>query len=136
MDNQKSIFKACEEENIEVVKFLLEKGVDTEAKNNYGDSPLIIASCNGNIEIVKLLLEKGADIEAINSEGNMPLITASSYGNIEIVKFLIEKGADTSSKNNDGNTFYNELLHKSQEEEIEEFIKDIEERKRMIKPYK
>jgi len=45
------------------VKLLLDRGACIEAKNNDGDTPLIIACSGGHFEIVKLLLEQGAQIE-------------------------------------------------------------------------
>ncbi|KAL6791219.1 hypothetical protein GGI42DRAFT_336400, partial [Trichoderma sp. SZMC 28013] len=46
-----------------IVKLLVEKGADIEAKDGYGKTPLIWAAENGHESIVKLLVEKGADIE-------------------------------------------------------------------------
>ena len=56
-------------DNLDVVKFLLEKGADIEAKDTYGNTPLILASVYNRFEIIKLLLEKGANIEAKNNYG-------------------------------------------------------------------
>ena len=117
---------------LEIVEFIVDKGADIEAKDEHGHTPLIIASEFGHIKVVKFLIERGADIEAKDNDGYTPLITASMFGhNIEVVKFLIEKGADIEAKNNRGETFYDYLNNK---EEIDLLLKDIEERKRMIKP--
>ena len=136
MDIQDSFLEACQEGDIEKVKFLLEKGVDIEAKDD-GNTPLIYASFNGNIEVVKFLLEKGVNIEAKDYDGKTSLIWASWHGyrNIEIMKLLIEKGADVEAKDNNGNTFYI-YLNKENKKIIDFVLKDIEERKRMIKPCK
>jgi ankyrin repeat protein len=50
--------------NTEVVKLLLAKGANMEAKNNAGTMALINAAANGNPDLVKLLLNKGGNIEA------------------------------------------------------------------------
>ena len=113
--------------NLEVVKFLLEKGVDIALRNNYGQTPLHLSSENGKLEVVKFLLEKGADIESkfpfipdprdpcpmvedkikkgtwVSKKGKdygiTPLHVAATRGsNLEVVKFLLEKGADIESK--------------------------------------
>ena len=102
MDNQKFLFEACLVRDIKIVKFLVEEGVDIEAKDNRGYTPLHFASYHGCTEIIKFLVEEGADIEA---------------------------------KNNNGKTFYF-YLSKENKKEIDFFLKDIEERKRMIKPCK
>ena len=61
------------------------------------------------------------------------MIEASWNGRVEIIKFLLKKGADIEVKNNNGKTFY---YYPKEKEEIDFLLKDIEERKRMIKPCK
>ena len=104
-------------------------------ENKYGDTALILASRNGHLEIVKHLLSQGADIEAKNNDGNTPLISASRGNCLEIVKYLLSQGADIEVKNEYGNTFDNHF-DEGQKKEIFSFIKDIHERKRMIKPHR
>ena len=74
--------------HLEVVKFLLEKGANIHAQDDYA---LRSATENHHLEIVKFLLEKGANIHAQDDDA---LILASMYGHLDIVKFLLEKGAD------------------------------------------
>ena len=133
MNNQNSILEACEKGDVEKVKILLEKGDDIEAKTLYGKTPLMIASCYGNIEVVKLLLEKGADIEAKDYNRITPLSCASRNGHIEVVKLLLEKGSDIEVKGVDGTSSYYHLTERNKKE-IDSFLEDIEQRKRMIKP--
>ena len=92
-------------------------------------------SCIRNyIEVTKLLLENRANIEVRDEEGNTPLILASKWGSSrDVIKILIENGADLEVKNNDGN-YYTKFLNDSKKKEIEEFIQDIQSRKRTIKP--
>lgn len=53
---------ACEGNQIEIVKQLLAKGVDVDArKNNFANTPLMYAANGGYEEIVDLLLANGAD---------------------------------------------------------------------------
>ncbi len=46
--------------NIEVVKVLLDKGADANAKNKDGGTALMLAAQDGNLEVVKLLKARGA----------------------------------------------------------------------------
>ncbi|KAH8652933.1 hypothetical protein BGZ61DRAFT_374430, partial [Ilyonectria robusta] len=94
-----------------VVKLLLDKGADVEAKdknNRYGGTPLWWAAQNGHAAVVKLLLGKGADVEAKdknNRYGGTPLWWAAQNGHEAVVKLLLEKGADVEAKDRvDGRT--------------------------------
>ena len=83
------------------MRLLLEAGADKEAKNKYGDTPLIKAAYKGHEAVVPLLLEAGADKEAKNKDGITPLIAAAEKGHEAIVQRLLEAGADAEAKDND-----------------------------------
>ncbi|KAH7114765.1 hypothetical protein B0J13DRAFT_488099, partial [Dactylonectria estremocensis] len=88
-----------------VVKLLLEKGAEIEAKDSeHGRTPLSWAAENGHEAIVKLLLEKGADVESKAEYGRTPLWWAAEHGHEAIVKLLLEKGADVQCKDEDSQT--------------------------------
>jgi ankyrin repeat protein len=57
--------------HVDVVKLLLEKGVDVTAA-----TPLNSASSNEHIDVVKLFLEKRADATAARTDGRTPLNSA------------------------------------------------------------
>jgi hypothetical protein len=50
----------------EIVKMLLDNGVDAAAADKYGRTPLHRASQSGHAEIAKMLLDKGVDAAAAN----------------------------------------------------------------------
>lgn len=78
-----------------VVKSLLAKGADVNAKTRYNQTPLMFAAEKGHLEIVKILIEAGADVNATDTFYRFftPLYGAASKGHIEVVKLLLEKGA-------------------------------------------
>ena len=92
------------ENSIEQIREILESGVDINAKNNWGDTALHIASREGHTDIVAMLLEKGADVNAKSDGGYTALISASESGHTETVAMLLEKGADVNAKTNWGDT--------------------------------
>ena len=87
---------------------LIERGADIHAKNDFGATPLHIASAK-DIRMVQLLLDKGANVHARDNEGNTPLHVAASYKlspsyGPEIIELLMQRGADPHIKNNAGQT--------------------------------
>ena len=78
----------------EIIEVLLDKGVDINARDFEGQSPLDIAINQNRKEIIDLLIEKGA----------VSLHTAARYGLLEKLKELIGKGTDVNVKDNAGQT--------------------------------
>ena len=89
--------------NLELVKYLVEKGIDINAKDNDGETALF--KSYENFDISKYLIEKGLDINAKNDEGNNPLLISCMCPYIATVEFLIKEcKADIDVRDNDGNT--------------------------------
>ncbi|KAK1765324.1 ankyrin repeat-containing domain protein [Phialemonium atrogriseum] len=87
-----------------VVELLLEKGADTEARDESGKTPLQWAAENSQEGIVRLLLEKGANTEARDISGMTLLQGAAWRGYKGIVRLLLEKKADTEARDVFGQT--------------------------------
>lgn len=88
---------------IEVVQALLRKGVDVNAKNESGYTPLVEAASHGHLEMVKLLLEKGADIN-IQTEYRGTALAATLDDterlvkrHLEIARLLMDHGAKSTT---------------------------------------
>ncbi len=79
----------------DIVKLLLKKGANVNAKDEYDKTPLIRAAQNGHKDIVELLLERE---ELTNKEDVIAkaLIYAAVGGHKDIVKLLLKKGADVN----------------------------------------
>ena len=86
------------------IKYLIERGADVNAKEEYGNTPLHWASIENHIELAKLLIERGADVNAKRNDGETPLHQASWKNRIETAKLLLERGADLEAKCNRGKT--------------------------------
>jgi len=80
---------------------LLSGGAKVDAKNRFGDRPLMVAALNGHLAIVKLLFTRGAEL---NPPGWTPLIYAATNGHIEVMRYLIEAGADVNAESPNGTT--------------------------------
>jgi len=84
-----------------VVRYLVSKGADVNAKTSYGYTPLHFAG--HDIEIVKFLVSKGANIRA-KSDGGSTVLHHACAGDVEAVKFLVSKGADVHATSEGGYT--------------------------------
>ena len=92
--------EAIEYGSIEIIKYLVAKGVDTKNTTIFDWARV------GWLEKVQECVENGADITAINDLGFTVLMTASMTGNLEIVKYLIENGADINATDQKGKTAF------------------------------
>ncbi|KYO33045.1 protein phosphatase 1 regulatory subunit 12C isoform C [Alligator mississippiensis] len=72
--------KACIDENMEVVQFLVENGANVNQADNEGWTPLHVAASCSYKEIAQYLLDHGANIAAVNSDGDVPLDIAEDDG--------------------------------------------------------
>jgi ankyrin repeat protein len=74
-----------------VVKLLIEKGCDVNARNG---QPLIQAVHTNNMELVKLLLSHDANIHA---DQDSALLYAIHDANLPMVQYLVNNGADINA---------------------------------------
>ena len=93
-----SIWKGVTKGNIEVVKQHLDAGVDVNAKNSDGESPLLEAAYRGHKNIVELLISKGADVNMKDGLEWTPVKWAAREGHKAIVELLISHGALLNTK--------------------------------------
>ena len=103
IDIKTILWEAASRDNAEIVKLLIKRGTDVNAKDNYRNIPLLEALYIGNLEIVKLLINHDVNVKE-DSYGITLLLKAVSINNVEIVKLLISHGADVNIKNNYGIT--------------------------------
>jgi ankyrin repeat protein len=89
-----------------VVKLLLDAGVDVNAQGGKFGNALQAASVNGYEQVVKLLLDAGADVNAQGGHFDSALQAASVNGQEQVVKLLLDTGANGNAE---GGTFGNAL---------------------------
>jgi ankyrin repeat protein len=91
--------RAVVQGNVEIVKALLEAGVEVKNRGNqvfpgFGlFEPILVLTCfsyNADPQIVKMLLERGADPFAKSQQGRTPLELARERGNEAVAKLLVQ----------------------------------------------
>ena len=102
---------ACkEDDNIATIKHILKEGLDVNAQDQDGNTPLHHACWNENLELVKILVKNGADVNKENIDDTTPLGIVADYDEEgdkkKIYDYLMSKGAktildDSSSKSSE-----------------------------------
>lgn len=82
------------EDNLDMVKVLVEAGADPDMRCKYGYSHLHRAAEYDQLDVVKYLQSKGAWISTQDNGLTTPLWLAANYGKLEMVKYLASQGAN------------------------------------------
>lgn len=93
-----------EDEDIELICRLLEKGIDINAQDAHGKTALAICTQYGCEVLVRILLEKGADPNVRDHNQTTPLHVAVQPWSQSLVGTLLENGADLNAQDTDGRT--------------------------------
>jgi ankyrin repeat protein len=92
----------------DLVRMLIEKGANVDAKDRNGCTPLMYAiGCSERA--VRMLVDAGSDLEAKDNLGRTPLMIAVKHSGVHehaagAVTVLLNSGADMASRDNNGNT--------------------------------
>lgn len=76
VDKNEELRKAAAEGNVDVVKKLLDEGVDINSCNEHGMTPVMAAVCCFKREAVDLLVRRGADVNQKNEHGRSAVFMA------------------------------------------------------------
>ena len=115
------LHKAADQWGVAVIKYLISKGADVDAKDNRGCTPLInlaIRNClvtnrpdltakihGGTVDVAACLIDHGADIDAKDNEGKTAIHWAViSEENVEFIQLLYSERAHINWEDNEGKT--------------------------------
>ena len=93
---------ASQQGHLDVVRELLARGADANARSNGGFTALHQASWKGHAEVVRELLARGAAVNARANNGRTPLISACGAGHLAAATLLLDAGADLALLTNAG----------------------------------
>ena len=90
---------------MDFVKVLLSAGVNPNATNYFGGTPLTLAAYQGHRDLVALLLSQpGIKMDAQDVDGYTALMWAAQHGSPDLVDLLMRAGANPDLKNKRGET--------------------------------
>eukprot|EP00300_Choanocystis_sp_HF-7_P012087 c17742_g1_i1.p1 GENE.c17742_g1_i1~~c17742_g1_i1.p1 ORF type:complete len:722 (+),score=127.26 c17742_g1_i1:33-2168(+) len=88
LDNETALIMACHGCQLHVVKYLVHRKVNLEAKCEGDLTPLCVACRKGALDVVCFLVEVGCDVMARTCVGLTPLHIASCNGHLDVVEYL------------------------------------------------
>jgi ankyrin repeat protein len=95
-----ALVEAIENGNVDVVKRLIEEGVNVNLSRN-GVTPLMLAASKGHAEIAEVVLQAGVNINAKDDDGWTALHKAAfDQAGTAIIELLMQSGIDVSAQNN------------------------------------
>ena len=90
----------------DVVRIILEHGVDVNAADPEGVAAIHEAAASGKIDMIHFLLDNDADINAVDDDGFTPLLYAVKESNRLVVELLLRQGADQNHQTHSGDTAF------------------------------
>jgi len=121
------LFAACRDGDLDIVKKLLDEGVDVNFRDEQGFTFLLIASIfSEHLGIVDELISRGADVDAVDDHNRSPMmvIFRNTYS-IQIVKKLLDYGANYYDITDDEGKKMVDYLQEHEKTEIEEYISNL-----------
>ncbi len=89
-----ALHAAVARRDAEIVRMLLKRGADPNARQEKGFVPLHDAAANGEEVIVHLLVEHGARVDARTDDGKTPCDLAAERGHQQVADWLQAQTAD------------------------------------------
>ena len=123
VDSRTLLSTACENNKFYIVKYLCEKGANTEIPNDEGMVPLLYAIKSGFYAIFECLCEHNANINAVTPNGLSALHLAAQNENYDISVYLVkEKHCDPNILSIPQNVTPVDLAAIAKDKDIVEFL--------------
>lgn len=147
MDDISALMKAIDDGQITEVRRLLEAGVNANAMDDDGQSPLMAAACANNVKALDLLLQYGADVKRAYADGWTALHMAVDFSidstiqrggapgdePLDAIRWLLAHGADVSAKTERGETAV-DFARVYRSDRVEQVLKDVLPRESQHEP--
>ncbi|KAJ7370008.1 Ankyrin repeat domain-containing protein 16 [Desmophyllum pertusum] len=102
------IIVASRHGHLDLLKFLIHRGVDIEQRNKDLKRASHEAAAGCHLECVKLLILQNAEIDCLKTSGlcRTPLMLSCTKLNIDVIRTLVQGGANLRLTNKDGWNFF------------------------------
>lgn len=98
---QSYLFIALQSKNLKLINYLKNKGLNIDAKDSKGNTPLLFAILNlAPLHVIKYLCTHSASIEIKNIYAESPLLSAMKLGLEDVTTYLIDFGANINITEN------------------------------------
>ncbi|CAE7312947.1 mask [Symbiodinium natans] len=106
LDGDSPLMVAISQNHMQVVQMFLkaDRGVDVDASNKIGQTPLMKAANKANVECVKVLLESRGNPNAKTKFGKTALMLAAEKSSLDSAAALLDAGADIAMADDRGFT--------------------------------
>ncbi|KAJ3333938.1 hypothetical protein HDU93_008284, partial [Gonapodya sp. JEL0774] len=94
-DNGAALDEASRQGYIDIVRLLLERGTSMISPNDGVPTPMLLACLYGCANVVALFLDMGADI---HYDGDYALWMAAKHGRVFVVRLLLDRGANVRAR--------------------------------------
>ncbi|MFP3023396.1 MAG: ankyrin repeat domain-containing protein, partial [Wolbachia sp.] len=101
---KKPIHIAAENNNKNIIEFLLNRGVSVDDTERVGNTPLHYTAWRGRLEAAEFLVNRRANINAADNSGKKPVHVAVENNNKNIIEFLLSKGVSVNEADKNGST--------------------------------
>lgn len=95
-DKRNLLHHASQRGHSNLVKFLIEKGIDVNSLDKRGRTSLYISCYDRQLDSAKTLLSKGAEINISGDYNPLDMASSNSYYGTEIVELLLENKANVN----------------------------------------
>ena len=85
----------------EMIKYIIDKGVDLECTTTGGWKPIHYICRYSTPEMIQYIIDKGVDLECSDNEGWKPIHFICRYSTLEMIQYIIDKGVDLECTTND-----------------------------------
>ncbi|HEY7161356.1 MAG TPA: ankyrin repeat domain-containing protein [Acidobacteriota bacterium] len=92
------LMKACWDGEMDIAKYLIDKGANVNAADDQGATPISNAVTRDRAEFVQMLIDHGAKVNIKDIREFTPTTQAAAAGNVEILKILAKAGADLTAE--------------------------------------